>query len=164
MGVDLGWVSERDHTEPDPEKALALAVILKAIEDATTGAGTTEADRANARAFLFAKDGDWARARRAWLAVADIDDGWLQRRLGEPPTDVPKDRRRMAQPREPSEWDRAVLDWLRAEGHTGKGHSELARVLNDAGFRAPRGGEVTADTTYWLRQRHKNAFAGEDVT
>lgn len=80
MGVDPAF--DTTHTEPDPEKALALAVIQRAILDhVAPDQQMTLVDKRDAKLFLFAKDGDWAASRRAWCAVADINEAWLRRRV-----------------------------------------------------------------------------------
>lgn len=64
------------------EKAVALAVIQRVIFDLVApGADMTLVDKRDAKLFLFAKDGAWAASRRAWCGVADIEEGWLQRRV-----------------------------------------------------------------------------------
>ena len=69
----------------DPVRALAASVVLQAIADTSMGIahhGTastvTTQERDQARLFLTAGDGAWARARRFWCALADIDPDILR--------------------------------------------------------------------------------------
>ncbi len=77
---------------PCPERALALSVIAKALEDygryqwcliqgqwavlqyiGTEGLPYTE----DARLFLFSKNGSHQATRSAWLKIADVEESWF---------------------------------------------------------------------------------------
>ena len=167
MGVETVF---GEHTEPDPDKALALAVIHRAILDLVApDSQVTWKEQRDAELFLFAKDGAWAASRRAWCEVADIEEAWLRVRVraildGEASIDAGQSRRGAQRRRGANhQWDEDnVLGFLRANGHMPwplSSKAPLVRILNDAGFKAPRGGPVTADTVTTLMQRRREAFA-----
>lgn len=58
------------------DRALACAVVLKAIEDFMAPDGTvdiTEQDRADAKAFLTSRHPGWTQSRIDWCILADLD-------------------------------------------------------------------------------------------
>lgn len=167
MGVDAGWVSERYHTEPSPDLALARAVILRAIEDLGDVGNADPQERKQARMFLFAKDGDWARARQAWCEKADIEPEWLDRRLKQIEV-APKPEPRHKMGRRPGgaeiqQFDARILAWLRGEGHLPWAGSKLglSRLLRDAGFKTARGAPMTDSTVYCLIARNPEVLAAD---
>ena len=71
------------------ERALASAVILRAILDAVGEKDTTaeineaaqfSAMRQHAREFLVAGSGHWAESRQAWADAAGLDPDWVAQR------------------------------------------------------------------------------------
>lgn len=70
----------------NPDRALALAVIERAILDAMIEGERLDGERALAKReallFLTAPTGEWARSRFFWCACAEIDPAWLARQLG----------------------------------------------------------------------------------
>ena len=55
-------------------RALAAAVVSQAVEDAKHGSAAKDADRASARAFLFADRPEWRERREEWFAAAGVKE------------------------------------------------------------------------------------------
>jgi len=156
------------HVEPDPVRAFALGVIQRAILDYFEPVQVTSVDKRDARLFLFAKTGPWAASRKAWCSEADIDESWLRRRLqgiiaGNVKVETGRQGVRNSE-NGGRPWDEdAIIEFLRAAKHLPGWDTSiktpLANILNAAGFRAPKGGPVTAGTVTTLMQRRAEAFA-----
>lgn len=129
-------------------RILALAVLQGAMNDHTVPlTDLSERDRNEARLFCFAGSGEWCDSRRFWLTMADVEEEVFQARVCELEGTARIETRRgkKVEPT-PSNWDaERAIQHLRDGGylpHPAKNKSPLIKILNGAGFTAPRGGPL----------------------
>lgn len=68
------------HAMGSAEHALANAVLVMAVRDALSEAADLAPHRDQARSFLTAKTGEWAKAREVWCDMAGTRSTFIRER------------------------------------------------------------------------------------